>query len=374
MENFRRNAFPILALVLSFPAVSALAVDPASMKRAFQSLMNLQVLALTPERLADPEAKAAAEADLDQLLAVKHDFGKKEKLQDPALGATLSAFTDHVREARAELHAGNTSYARYLIRSTGGFCFGCHTRLSSADFQDASRRVESMAITPFRKAEFFAVSRQFDRALDIYKNLLNEKPDTALDAVEYGRALRHYVLLQVRVKQDPDGLAHSLQKLTQRKDLPQFVRALVEAWRSDVVFWRDHDRLVVADLTGSALLREGKRLLARGQSLRSFPQDGNGEVSFLRATGCLHEALGRGLSGTERGEALYLLGTGYQALEDPSYAGLDRAFFEACVRENPRTEIARKCFRSYLREALRQGDTISDASRKRTGELRSLIE
>ena len=372
----RNRAVPILGALLSTTVVTAVrAAEPAvPMKNAYQALLNLQVMAATPEKFGAAEHREWIETDLKTLAAARHAFGKGDRKIDPGLAATLAAFGDYVQEARDEFRKGSTEYTRQMVRGTGGFCLSCHARVPSPeDFQDASGRVETLKISTLKKAELFAASRQFDRALAAYRSILESKPQTAMDAVELGRALRHYVILLVRVKQDDELLASTLKKLSKRADLPEFLQSLASSLRDDAEFWRK-DRVESRDLTASALLRHGRRLVERGESLRASSTLAGGEISFLRATGYLHEALAKGVADKERGETLYLLGSGYAALEDPSFAALDQAFFEACIRENPRTPFARKCFRKYLHGLVLDPERATEARRKKVNELRELIQ
>lgn len=373
--------FPLVLLLLSLSAFAHAKDRPeldGAMRKMFASLMNLEVLATSAEKFASSEHREIALKDLETLIAIQHALPKKMKAEEPGFAAIVREFQAYTKDTRDELVHGNTEYARHRVRTLGAFCLSCHTRLGTPqDYEDLSSRVEALKVSAYDKAGFYAATRQFDKAIASYKLFLDVSPKDEMGIVEYSRALREYVRLLVRVRGSAEDASKALDILAKKKDLPEFDRRLIAAWKKDIAFWVAEKSSPTRDLTSEALIRRAERLVEHAQSLQSFPSDENGDVSFLRATGFLHEALDRDPKADFRARALYLLGISYEALQEPFLWNLHRLFFDACVRENPHTEIAKKCYDRVARSVFFNytgtgGTRVPEDELKKLAELRDL--
>ena len=174
------------------------------------------------------------------------------------MAVILSVFSDYLKDMDEKFKKGNDEYVRHRLRTVTGFCLACHTRVSTVDFEDASRRVEQIHVTPFQKAEFYAATRQFDKAFFSFKLLLDTTPKDEMGIVQFTRALRHALNISVRVKQDPKMTYDLLDRLSKRRDLPEYDKSLIAAWKKDTAYWLK-DPVSTHDLTGEALVQKGPR-------------------------------------------------------------------------------------------------------------------
>ncbi len=344
MKNFSVFLMMVFTLQTSLFAAERPEVTE-TMRTVFNSLMNLQPFVFSLERFKDPKNKGIIEKDLKVMSTLKHAFPKKMKDEEPGAAAIAGMFADYLNDVQKRFKNGDYDYARHRIKTVTGFCFGCHSRVgTSKNFEDMQRRIENLGLPAFEKAEFFAATRQFDKALKIYGDFLETSPKSTMDAIQFTRALRHALNVTVRVKGSVEETSKLMDPISKRKDLPEFVQRFVTAWGKDIVAWKEEK---VETLTGESLVEKARKLIERAQSLHSFPADENGDISYLRASNYLHEALDSAPKAKYRGEALYLLGLAYDALQDPMLWDLDRLYFESCVREFPKTDIAKQCFNRY---------------------------
>jgi tetratricopeptide (TPR) repeat protein len=349
-----------------------------TMQRVFNSLMNLQPFLVNNDRFSDPKNRAIIEKDLKELSAIKHAFPKKMKDEEPGAAAISSLFGDYLKDVRSRYKHGDYEYARNRTKTVTGFCFGCHSRITtSQNFVDLSKRVENLGLQPDEKAQFYAATRQFDRALKIYKEILASQPSDEMGMIRFIRGLRHALRVTVQVRRDPKETYELLEGISKRKDLPEFAQRFVSQWKKDAKAWLDEKE--EEKLTGETLITKAEKLIERAASLQAFPADENGDISFLRATNYLHEALDSDPKSPHRGKALYLLGAAYYALQEPALWDLDRLYFEACVRENPKTDISKKCYQRYsdkiyLGYTGSAGTFIPEDEVKKLMELRKISE
>jgi hypothetical protein len=199
-----------------------------------------------------------------------------------------------------------------------------------------------------------------------------------MDVVEYTRSLRRALSITVRVKQNPKETLELIDSVTQRKDLPEFILRLAQQWRKDAQYWMD-DKVTDKKMPPEELVDKSKKLIERAEKLQSFPADENGDISYLRASNYLHEALDESPQSKSRTEALYLLGVAYSALQDPTLWDLDRLYFESCIREAPHTDLAKKCYQRFSEKVYMgytgsAGTFIPDDEQRRLEELRKLSD
>lgn len=372
----------ILLSVLVFTSVLFAKARPelvSTMQQMFTSLLNLQPFLVSPERFRNPKNREIIQKDLTQLAKLKHVFPKSMKNEEPGLYAISQMFHGYLEDARDRYKAGDYDYARHRMRTVTAFCFSCHSRIpSEKNFEDLQKRVESSQLTPFEKADVFAATRQFDKALKAYTDILTTGPTEGMGIVEFTRSLRRALSITVRVKQNPKETLDLIENITKRKDLPEFVQRMAQQWKKDAQYWME-EKENTKKLNPEDLIKKAQNLIERASSLQAFPADENGDISFLRASNYLHEALDDNPESKYRGEALYLLGVAYSALQDPTVWDLDRLYFESCVREAPHTDLAKKCYRRYSDKIYMgytgsAGTFVPEDELKRLEELRKLAE
>lgn len=320
----------------------------ATMKKNFEALVNLQPFVADPAAFSDPKNRDEIQKNLDSISSLQHIFPQKMAEQEPGLAAISTLFSDYLKDVQKAFKAGaNGSFARNQIRTMTGFCLSCHTRVSTnQNFADLQNKVETSALTDFQKAEFYAATRQFDKASQAFDKIISETPAGEFGYIELGRAVREALSVTVRVKQDSKATLSLLEKLSKREDIPDFFRRYVTEWKRDVTQWTQEKKRP-KDMSASELMAKARSLVDQATKRQLFPVDPSGDVNFLRATNFIHEALQKEPKGKFRGEALYLLGSCYDALQDPLLWALDSLYFEACIREFPHTDISKKCYRRY---------------------------
>lgn len=373
------SALLLIALLQATPDAGAERLQTvAVMHSAMHAMVSLQPYVASPEVFRDPANKEAIATSLLLLTKVKHRFAAPGR-QDPATEALAGLFGGHVERARGEFTSGDTEAARAHLRSISALCFACHTRDAvPKDFDDAGKRVEALSLPPLRKAEFFATTRQFDRAAAAWNVGLAVAPKLEADWFEQASALRQYVAVLVRVKDDRQATLAMLTRQAARKDLPLFFHRTLEQWRLEAREWSD-DPFVAGTATAAALFAKAKAMVeASGLAKRALSDEGR-FVSMLRATGYLHAALEKEPRAIWRGEALYLLGVATAATLDPLLWELDSLYLEACVREKPHSAIARHCVermydRAWFAWSGSGGTNIPTDVAQLLGELRQLAK
>ncbi len=369
----------VSVLTVATPDAGVSTPTQAAMRSALDALFGLEPLVATPERLRDPLQAEDITRRLDALAGLKHAFPADAKAQEPATAALSGLFSQYALETRRRFTFGDRETVPSRVRTLMSLCFTCHSReRAPADYQDMEKHLEAMKLSPFDKAQYLAATRQFDKAIDAYGAIIAQPAKDERSLLVQARAIKDLLTLLVRVKDDPKAADAFLEGLAKRDDVAPFLKRPVAAWRKDVLAWKkegfDAQRASAKDLFAKA-----KALVRQASGPRSYLPDETYVVAYLRASAYLNLALHKNPALPQRGEALFLLGLCTGALKSPLLWDVDLLFFEACIRENPKTALARQCFtqlsdRLYFGYTGSSGTHLPEDELERLSTLRALAE
>ena len=147
---------------------------------------------------------------------------------------------------------------------------GPEYRLSDAAFA-------GLELEPTEKADLYVATRQYDRALDILTEALDQPVDFYKNPYEHERALRKYLAITIRVKKDPAAAIHTIDKFLKHQDLPYYLARNAQSWRKSLQDWLDESK------TKQPSLAQAQRLIEKARRLQSTPNERAGDIEYLRA-------------------------------------------------------------------------------------------
>ncbi len=326
----------MLSALLSAVVLSQL--SPA-MKESFDAVTTMTPWLSSPDAFRDPQHHEDIARALATLSKLKHPF-----LRGSGTSSTSVAklFGNQAKWAKDDFLARNTESARYRTRGLTQLCLACHLREPTRDFVDVQRKVERMVLPPLQQAELFALTRQTDRALEVWGQELGRTVRLDSELYEQLDGLRLAVGVAVRLRDDPKLVQQLLAPQLFRFELPGFALREVEAWNKDAVAW-EKDRFALADQTPTTLMTRARSLIESAGAEDTEAAVSERYVALLRAASYLDEALRQAPDGPYRAEALYLLGVVHPTVADSPLWQLEWMYFEACIRENAGTPIAQTC-------------------------------
>ena len=368
-------------IVVTLAACSAgAATDPvetrSTMRDALHSTVWLQPYLVSPAAFRDAANAPAIKGHLEVLSKLQHRFAVSERT-DGATRAIAGLFGDQVQRSTTDFNVGNFEPARVRLRSLTGVCFACHSReVVSTDFADTEKAVESLRLPALRQAELYASTRQFDRALSLWRQALASPSESDAEWFEQTAALRQYIAVLVRVRDDKVTTGAVISEQAEREGVPPFLRHVLESWFAETRAWKA-DGFDSKTASPLALLKKASALISEADIENQIVADERHFISMLRATAYLYAALEQAPSAPWRGDALYLLGVASAATQDPLLWNLDALFLETCVREQPHTKVARRCVtrlseRTWLRWTGSGGTDIPPDELRNLAWLRSL--
>ena len=347
----------------------------AHMQGFYSNLTGLLTDVCSDSRFYDVANKKRIEAEVEQLASLAHSLPETNdsKLNSDALFPQTAAMLKRQLEAAAdELKHGNRIYARALLRTIPSYCIACHTRNESGP-QFAKLNFEPASImNKFERGEFFAASRQFDRALQEFLSVIENPSEPGTNKLMWGKAIQEALAVAVRVKKDPIVAKKIVQALLKADGAPEFMREDAIVWNSSIDAWIAEK--LIKNPSEEELFSSAKQLLAKATELQKYPMDRNADIYYWRASAVLHDLMQLAPNGAHSEEALLLAGICYEVLNPLELEDIHQIFYETCIRKSPHTSLANTCFNRLEASILSQYSSVSgtDITKNLLGRLQEL--
>lgn len=347
---FKRIAFLLISSTFVLGSSRGADSDPqwkTKMQGLSQSLTTLLADLYSDVRFSDPKNRKTIEKNADQFAALAHglrDTSGKSADHDPTLKWVAKGLSDDSKYGAKLLRDGNREYARIVLKGVTQYCIACHTRNAEGiSFTQTTLASVFEGLKPREKAELYTSLRDYDSALNRYEEVIKGSANDEL--FEFEKAVRGGIAIAVRVKRDPVRAREFLDLVLKRKGLPFYIKQRLARWEVDLKAWEKEPKKVLA---GEALLRRAKKLTAEAMKVQAAPVDRSADVLYLRSTSDLHEYLAKlDGAGVKSAEASYLLGVGYEVMDDLGVRGFNEFYFQNCIVSAPHTPVAQKCYQRY---------------------------
>jgi hypothetical protein len=186
-------------------------------------------------------------------------------------------------------------------------------------------------------------------------------------------ALRKWLVMTIRVYQDPRGALKELDQMLRDPRFSSLEQSELRQYHASFERWAREQQ------SQRPTLRRAENLIRQGLGMNDLLDEQKSTVELLRATDMLHDLLEdeSEKSNPDRGRILYLLGLSYSKLPLFFVNELPEFFLELCVRENPGRQVAKDCYRlvasnTYLDFTGSRGTTLPDDVQQKLGTLYSL--
>lgn len=299
---------------------------------------------------------------------VSPEQGKKFFGDDPIIEYSLRQLNNDMELAYNSFESGKHEFANDVLRQSLQTCFQCHTRANvGPQFKKLKLNFSGLRMSPLEKADVHVALRQYDKALELLNSEIISPASYYERPFAIEKAVEKYLALMVRVKKDFPTAITALDRFVDRDGLPVYLVDKAKAWRKSLVYW-NNKTLNKKDL--------GK-LLARSKQMQGEVSYQAGFVENLIASNLIHELIAQTKKPIEKAQYYHQMGEIYESLIDLGFWSLPESYYEACVREVPKTTTAKKCFRDYERNILMgfsgsAGVFIPEDEQQKIKELRSV--
>ncbi len=300
------------------------------MSKAFEDLMPY---IYNKSRFSDPNNKMFIKTKLNQLNHHSHSLDQHVASglsgDDPLFKVGLKGLRRNINRASDSYFVESYDYSQLILQSSVNYCVECHTRTNrgrSFVFYDGFAKDPALKIEKIDFAKVQVATRQFTQALETLQTYIEDgktKSDDAFSALEF--------MLTIAIR-NQNSLDEAVKIIDQNMKVPHFKNQLeaLKIWKSYL----------------SPFLKS-KKTLSLEQALLKNNSKQTTEQSFAESVHkslILHQALSAVKEAPKRSEILLALGQIYENNQSIGFWELPDHYYEACIRENPYTDMAKKCY------------------------------
>lgn len=318
------------------------------MQGLYQSLAELLTDVCSDQRYYDPKNSSRIEREIDHLSSFSHEIDKNTKdtnQSDPTLSLFSGFLASDMKEASRSFRDGQSAYARDILRSIPGNCLACHSRNPNGPEFQSLPLEPNAPLTPSERAEFFAATRQFDKAIDLFQQVIRGKTDQKPNSYDLEKSVHDALNVAVSFKRDPELAKSIVQAAIDNPEAPQFLKEDASQWKKSIEEWSAEGPREIK--TEEGLHSEAIRLFTKAREKQSYAMDHSSDMNYLRASSTLYDLIQLAPKGKHVGEALLLLGMCYEVLNPRKLENLHNIYYEACIRQVPHSSTAQTCYRHY---------------------------
>lgn len=352
-----RSAFGILtASLLSSALISApiLSSAPAAANEAagtrdamhsvFESMRTLLELSTDSAQIAAPGNQRIiinAATELKNQASFLAGHASRDEIS--FLASSLDRYALWIRKSYEWRLYNDT---RQLVHAAVDVCIACHTRLTSRNdsplAEDFLDDAEITQLPARQRVKLQTATRRFDDALATYTTLLQQSTTSE----DFDHLARDYLVLALRVKNDPRRARDLLATLLGFPELSSAHRARLSAWANSLQQLSKLP-LAEADLTGARMLieqAESVAKVARADSLVNYIVASRLLYGYLEQLQ-RHQIQNRNQAqgnADDNARAYYLLGLTQYRIDPDAWLPQAELHLEQSIRTAPASEHARK--------------------------------
>ena len=289
----------------------------------------------------DPHNAKLIDSKVESLLNLSHKINEKQMApdHDPTLQMVSDEFVDDLQRVKSALAQGHRDYAQYVLKSSTAYCVECHTR-NNVGPTFVGMKINSVvsSLPLLERADFYAATRQFDRALDEFKEVIK----TSEKFADWDRAARYSLAIAVRFMDDPNKALEITNLILDSANAPLYLKDDALAWKKSISEWHKEPQQ-----KSPSSLAQIEGLIEKAKKLQRYPTDHSTDIYFLRASAKAHAALEKGLAGEEKSRALFIAGECYEYLRIPNFWSFQEKYYESCIQNSPHSPMAMRCFKKY---------------------------
>lgn len=334
------------------------------MSGLFMVTSEILPLVLDKQKFESKKNAKIIRAQMLKLKALSEKMASKSKRfedSDPSIRFVSERFAEDINYAIDIWDKGGTDVTRGVLRNVTDYCITCHTRTSKGAHFNSAYLPKGFASMPLlSRAEYLAATRQFDEALKLYEHILSDRPLAQLNPGAWAESVRKTLAISVRVKDSPHL---ALEMISRVQDSPESV---LPAMTAEIAEWRVAAKAWIAEKpkaleNDDAKRAEASRLLKEAE-IAERKVKGAGLIQNLRASAILHELLSRTQGGEGYQELLFMAGNMANSLKGLNLWTMQDAYFERCIRIDPNSSLAKKCYDNYESSLLRSYGASSKAN------------
>ncbi|MEY4616326.1 MAG: hypothetical protein RJB66_1286 [Pseudomonadota bacterium] len=323
---------------------------PSQMQQLTENLSVLMPIVTDPKSFHQSANKPLLEQKMTELKNLAHNINESTPNpdKDPSLKLIGRRFEENLKLSLDSFQSGHLEFSRSVFKNALAQCVQCHTRLEVGPALAQPQFLNTLQkVAIVERVQFLIASRYFDEAMNEIE-AATAKGD-GLSIVAWQKLVQMGLIITVRFRNDPAQAEKFISIVSQNQNLPYFIKRQLPFWQQSVKAWMINTKAPVN-------LKTAQQLVDRAEAAQKISRSEGGTVDYLRAGSLLHKFLAKSQAPSEKSEALFQLGMIYENIGEIGAWSMNEDYYELCIRTQPHSEIAKKCFARY------QESTISGFS------------
>ncbi len=256
---------------------------------------------------------------------------------DPLVPMISNELKNQVEQSVKLMEAGQWSRGKHQMLDVSRHCIACHTlKQGPTSIPILDTNFDRLSFS--QRANYFAATRQFDKALVNFESLLADKEWARTHQEEWNDAFQKLLAITIRVRNDPNLTFELLSRFFDADSYPSGLRKTAKIWRQHVKEWETETKKNSSAPTLLAM----KALLEKAEKLQAGRREPVSFVLFLRASEQLHSYLSSRNQANNQ-EALLLAGRSAEGINDQNFWNYSEHYYSKCITTNKDSAIGKVC-------------------------------
>lgn len=339
------SKWTVAFLSLLFSTTSQAEVKPY-MDQMLKEIFTLKPYIVSDVEYRDPKNFQKIDDSLKQMVSLSEKISHEGKIKKSGFAISSKALNEQLKEAELVYRVGNKDYSLWMLRSTLSVCMSCHTQLPAVSTKFESFNKEHFLTKPFDEAEFLFIVRNFDKAVNLYDQVISSYPSNKVTQEHVEKSLARKVYYFVRVKRDFSGLIASLNQDLKNKNLPPMVSKRMTALKAAAEKMKK-ETYPEFNESQQAELRKYAESQLREELQGNFSSSPEKDLAYLKVSSVLYKYLDQYPDSTLKPDVLYWLSFCERRYEQKAFYSLPELYLKQCVMEFPGSSVAPSCLKEY---------------------------
>jgi len=340
-----------------------------TMNNALESLIKLSPFIGSEIKFQDPQFEKKIEVELIKLVNTFKDAKHNKEIKLPNLYPSYQLLTNNLEEALFNFQNGNKVFSRLRLNETTNLCLSCHTQIPkdhlTSSLFDKKQNDKNFIDSPFEKARFFYVIRDYKNALASFDDTIIQKlsskklsaeksknilfSDNLYDKKLY-QSFYQSIIIYTKVLKTPTVASQKLTYYINNFKIPNYIITDLNNWKEQLRPWIKIEKELSKPMSITQLKIYIKTIEEKMKRKNEELASGSFDIDLMMISGLLGNYYQENHKKEINGEVLYWLGVSEYRLSKTLFFNLGDHYLQSCINNNPKTAIAKKCYESLENE------------------------
>ena len=313
---------------------------------------DLGLFIASESEFVNPSNKLIIQQKLEELSNLFKNLKVHPVVDSQGLSLNRAVMSDQLDQTVSLFKNDRKSFARAKLNSALNLCISCHTQSPGTlnkekDKIFADKDIEKLKISDYERAELYFITRDFEKAIQLYHKFLKASKKTDDDEYIY-KALERQLIYFVKLKKSFPLAKSHFETYLKDKIFNAKVNQEVADWvktLSGKSLWDQYDPIKTKEEDMEKFM---KTFIVDDEEGPIFFATNSSEVYDLNLSSILIDYYNAHPETKLGAKILYWLATLDKRLNDDLFFSLGDFYLLACMEKYPNDPVAKDCYESYM--------------------------